>query len=56
MSKTPLDTSIHLLGISQVEYARIIDSLMYLTNCIRPGLANTVSKLCRYTSNSGTDH
>ena len=56
VSKTPLDTSIHLLGISQVEYARIIDSLMYLTNCIRPGLANTVSKLCRYTSNSGTDH
>jgi len=61
MSKTPLDTSIHLSknrgeGISQVEYARIIGSLMYLTNCTRPDLAYTVSKLSRYTSNPGTDH
>ena len=60
-SKTPLNTSIHLSknrgeGISQVEYARIIGSLMYLTNCTRPDLAYTVRKLNRYTSNSGTDH
>ncbi|KAL9447408.1 hypothetical protein AB3S75_014970 [Citrus x aurantiifolia] len=29
---------------------------MYLTNCTRPDLAYTVSKLSRYTSNPGTDH
>ncbi|KAH9686503.1 hypothetical protein KPL70_014374 [Citrus sinensis] len=61
MSKTPLDTSIHLSknrgeDISQVEYARIIGSLMYLTSCTRPDLAYTVSKLSRYTSNPETDH
>ncbi|KAH9670173.1 hypothetical protein KPL70_016878 [Citrus sinensis] len=61
MSKTPLDTSIHLSknrgdGISQVEYARIIGSLMYLTSCTRPDLAYTVSKLSRYTNNLGTVH
>ena len=61
MSKTPLDTSLHLSknrreGISQIEYARIIGSLMYLTNCTRPDLAYIVSKLSRYTSNPGTDH
>ena len=61
MSKTPLDISIHLSknreeGFSQVEYTRIIDSLMYLTSCTRPDLAYTVSKLSRYTSNPGTDH
>ncbi|KAH9752530.1 hypothetical protein KPL71_014732 [Citrus sinensis] len=61
VSKTPLDTIIHLSknrgeGISQVEYARIIGSLMYLTNCTRPDLAYIVSKLSRYTSNPGTDH
>ncbi|KAH9671079.1 hypothetical protein KPL70_017207 [Citrus sinensis] len=61
MSKTPLDTSIYLSknrgeGISQVEYARIVGSLMYLTNCTRSDLAYTVSKLSRYTSNPGTDH
>ena len=61
MSKTPLDTSIYLLknrgeGISQVEYVRIIGSLMYLTNCSKPDIAYTVSKLSRYTSNPETDH
>ena len=61
MSKTPLDTSIHLSknrgeGISQVEYARIIGSLIYLTNCTRPDLAYIVSKLSRYTSNPAIDH
>ncbi|KAH9768531.1 hypothetical protein KPL71_011635 [Citrus sinensis] len=61
VSKTLLNTSIHLsknrgYDISQVEYARIIGSLMYLTNCTRPDLAYTVSKLSRYTSNPGIDH
>ncbi|KAK9194952.1 hypothetical protein WN943_003067 [Citrus x changshan-huyou] len=58
MSKTPLDTSIHLSknrgdGISQVEYARIIGSLMYLTSCTRPDLAYTISDVKDSKSTSG---
>ena len=54
VSKTQLDMSIHLSknrgdDISQVEYAIIIGSLMYLANCTRPDLAYTISKLSRYT-------
>ena len=61
VSKTPLNTSLHLSknsgeGISQVEYARVIGSLMYWTNCTRPDLAYTISKLSRYTSNLGADN
>ncbi|CAA7057281.1 unnamed protein product [Microthlaspi erraticum] len=59
-AKTPVDTQLHLTknsgeGVSQVEYARIIGSLMYLTNCTRPDLAHAVNVLSRYTSNPGRD-
>ena len=61
VSKTPLNMSLHLSknrakSISQVEYARVIGSLMYLTNCTRPDLTYSVSKLSRYTTNAGVDH
>ncbi|KAK6122523.1 hypothetical protein DH2020_043728 [Rehmannia glutinosa] len=39
-----------------LEYARVIGSLMYLTNCTRPDIAYSVSKLSRFTSNPSTDH
>ncbi|CAA7023934.1 unnamed protein product [Microthlaspi erraticum] len=60
-AKTPVDTQLHLTknsgeGVSQVEYARIIGSLMYLTNCTRPDLAHAVNVLSRYTSNPGHTH
>jgi len=60
-AKTPVDANIHLSkntgeGISQLEYSRIIGSLMYLMNCTRPDIAYAVSKLSRYTSNPGKDH
>ncbi|XP_073153936.1 secreted RxLR effector protein 161-like [Henckelia pumila] len=42
--------------VSQVECARVIGSLIYLTNCIRPDLAYTVNKHSRYTSNPSEDH
>ena len=61
MARTPIDTS-QLLSknkgesISQVEYSRVIGSLMYLMNYTRPNMAYTVSKLSRYMSNPGADH
>lgn len=43
-------------SISQLEYAQIIESLMYFINCTRPDIAYAVSKLSRYTSNPGVEH
>ena len=53
-----LDTIRHLTknsdeAVSQVVYAQIIGSLMYLTNCKRPDLAHAINVLCLYTSNPG---
>ena len=60
-AKTPVVISLHLskntgVGISQLEYSRIIESLMYLMNCTKSDIAYAVSKLSRYTSNLGSDH
>src|ERR1044071_2615378 len=56
VAQTPIDTSQHLAknrgeGVAQLEYSRIIGSLMYLMSCTRPDLAYVVSRLSRYTSN-----
>ena len=61
VARTPIDTGLHLSknkseSISQLEYSRVIGSLMYLMSCTRPDIAYAVSKLSRYTSNPGTDH
>ena len=61
VSRTPIDSSLHLFknkgeSVSQVEYSRIIGSLMYLMSCTRPDIAYAVSKLSRYTSNPRSDH
>ena len=61
LNKTPVDINLHLAknegdSISQLEYSRIIGSLMYVMNCTRPDIAYSVSKLSRYTSNPGKDH
>ncbi|XP_024016295.1 uncharacterized protein LOC112089771 [Eutrema salsugineum] len=42
--------------VLQVEYARVIRSLMYLTNCTRPDLAHAVNVLSHYTNNPGHTH
>ena len=59
--RTPVYVNLHLSknkgqGISQLEYSRIIGSLMYIMNCTRPDIAYSVSDLSRYTSNLGEDH
>ena len=61
IAKTPIDGSLHLSknngdSIAQLEYSRIIGSLMYIMSCTRPDIAYAVSKLSRYTSNPGHDH
>ena len=46
--KTPIDVSLHLtkntgICISQLEYSRIIGSLMYIMNCTRLEICNKLS-------------
>lgn len=48
IAKTPLDINQYLSktrgeDINQVEYARVIDNLMYLSNCTSSDIAYTVS-------------
>jgi hypothetical protein len=59
--RTPYDSSIHLKKnsgspVSQSEYAKIIDSVMFLMNCTRPDIAYAVSRLSRYTHNPAREH
>ena len=56
IAKTLVDVTLHLSknkgeSVSQVQYSRVIGSLMYLTSCTRPDIAYAVNKLSRYTSN-----
>ncbi|XP_075479484.1 secreted RxLR effector protein 161-like [Primulina tabacum] len=61
LARIPIDTSQHLSknrgeSMSQLEYSRVIGSLMYLMSCTRPDIAYAVSKLSRFTSNTGFEH
>ncbi|GJU13720.1 hypothetical protein Tco_1136116 [Tanacetum coccineum] len=61
LTHTPMDTSEKLMSnnsqaVSQLEYSRVIDCLMYAMTCTRPDIAFVVGKLSRYTSNPGTQH
>ena len=42
--------------ISQLEYSKVIGSLMYAMTCTRPDIAFVVGKLSRFTSNPGPHH
>ncbi|CAM8965119.1 unnamed protein product [Rhodiola kirilowii] len=58
---TPFESSKHLLPnkgdpVSQLEYSRVIGSLMYAMTSTRPNIAFAVGKLSRYTSNPSVDH
>ena len=62
IAKTLVDVTLHLSknkgnNVSQVEYSRVIGSLVYLMSCTRPDIAYAVNnKLSRYTSNPGVMH
>ncbi|CAM8957219.1 unnamed protein product [Rhodiola kirilowii] len=58
---TPFNSFKHLLPnkgdpMSQLEYSRVIGSLMYAMTSTRPDIAFAVGKLNRYTSNLSVDH
>ncbi|XP_059638633.1 secreted RxLR effector protein 161-like [Cornus florida] len=42
--------------MDQLEYSRIIGSLMYVMYCTRPDIAFAVGTLSKYTSNPGKEH
>ncbi|XP_070026091.1 secreted RxLR effector protein 161-like [Nicotiana sylvestris] len=60
-TKTPIDLN-HILvknkceSKSQLEYARVLGSLMYIMNCTRPDIACAISKLSRCTRNPNHAH
>ena len=54
VARTPLDNRGE--SNSQVEYSRVIRSLMYLMSCTRPDIAYTISRLSRYMSNPNANH
>ena len=61
IARTQVDVTQHLSknngeSVSQVEYSRVIGSLIYLMSCIRPDIAYAFSKLSSYTSNPGAKH
>ena len=60
---TPFDSNIHLLPVNnddeifnQKNYASIIGSLHYVTDCTRPDIAYAVGVLSRFTSKPSKDH
>jgi len=59
--RTPYDSSIHLKknkvsSIFQIEYAKIIGSVMFLTNYTRLKITYVFSRLSRYTHNPSKEH
>ena len=60
---TPFDSSAHLFPVNndneifnQEDYANIIGSLCYVTDCTRPNIAYAVGALSRFTSKPSRDH
>ena len=43
-------------SVRQTEYASIIGSLRYATDCTRPNIAYVIGVLCRFTSNPSVEH
>ena len=61
IARTLVDVTLHFFknkaeSISQVEYSRVIGSLMYLVSCTRLYIAYAINKLSRYTSNPRAKH
>jgi len=59
--RSSYDPSIYLKknkgsSVSQIEYAKIIESVMFLMNYTRPGIIYVVSRLSRYTDKPSKEH
>lgn len=59
--KTPIDLSCTFIknegqSDSQLEYARVLGSLMYIMNCTRPDITCAIRELSRYTSYPNQTH
>ena len=59
--RTPFDPSMSLKknngpSVSQVEYAKIIASVMFLMNYTRSDIAHATSRLIHYTHNPNDNH
>ena len=59
--RTPFDPSTHIKknrgsSVSQVEYAKIIGSMMFFINYMCPYIAYGISRLSRYTHNPAKEH
>ena len=60
-AKTPIDVNFHLAknkveSQSKLDYASVLESLMYVMNCTQQDIACAISKLSRYTSNPNQSH
>ncbi|GAA0168207.1 transmembrane signal receptor [Lithospermum erythrorhizon] len=60
-ARTPYDSSTNSTkdvgeSVSQIEYVKIIGSVMFLMNCARPDNAYVVSRLSLYTHNPSSSH
>ena len=61
IAKSPVDMNQNWVkntgdGVYQLEYSRILGSIMYVMNCTRPDNAYAANKLSRFTSNPGKHH
>ena len=61
LARAPIDVTLHFSknkaeSVSQVEYSRVISSLMYLMSCTILDITYAVNKLSRCTSNPGAKH
>ena len=61
IERTPVDVTLYFSknkidSVSQVEYFRVIGSLIYLLSCTRLDIAYAVNKLRKYTSNPRAKH
>ena len=61
IAQTLVDVNLHFSknkteSVSQVEYCRVIGSLIYLMSCTRPDITYAVNKLSIYMSNPRAKH
>lgn len=61
ITKILIDVNLYLIknrreSVSQLEYSRVIGSLMYLMSWTRPYIACVVSRLGKYASNPSAEH